>query len=49
MLPTAEVIDDQVIRVYFASLDEAVGGRRYMFYNGNGHGSTGFGCAVLES
>jgi hypothetical protein len=24
------------------------GGRRYMFYNGNRHGSTGFGCAVLE-
>lgn len=24
------------------------GGRRYMFYNGNGHGRTGFGCAVLE-
>lgn len=26
-----------------------VGGSRYMFYNGNRHGSTGFGCAVLES
>lgn len=24
-------------------------GKRYMFYNGNRHGSTGFGCAVLES
>jgi hypothetical protein len=24
-------------------------GYRYMFYNGNRHGSTGFGCAVLES
>ncbi|MHC4309791.1 MAG: hypothetical protein ACYSSN_07595 [Planctomycetota bacterium] len=22
---------------------------RYIFYNGNGHGKTGFGCAVLES
>lgn len=26
-----------------------VGGRRYMFYNGNRHGRYGFGCAVLES
>lgn len=25
-----------------------VGGSRYMFYNGNQHGSTGFGLAVLE-
>jgi hypothetical protein len=25
------------------------GGRRLMFYNGNGHGSTGFGVAVLEA
>lgn len=25
------------------------GGERYMFYNGNRHGSTGFGYAVLES
>jgi predicted GH43/DUF377 family glycosyl hydrolase len=25
-----------------------VHGERYMFYNGNRHGSTGFGCAVLE-
>lgn len=25
------------------------GGKRYMFYNGNRHGSTGFGCAVLDS
>ncbi|HEY0006601.1 MAG TPA: hypothetical protein VGB17_17600 [Pyrinomonadaceae bacterium] len=25
------------------------GGRRYMFYNGNRHGQTGFGYAVLES
>jgi hypothetical protein len=24
------------------------GGRRYMLYNGNGHGRTGFGIAVLE-
>ena len=24
------------------------GGRRYMFYNGNGYGRTGFGVAVLE-
>jgi predicted GH43/DUF377 family glycosyl hydrolase len=24
------------------------GGNRYMFYNGNQHGSTGFGCAVLD-
>lgn len=24
-------------------------GKRYIFYNGNRHGSTGFGCAVLES
>lgn len=24
-------------------------GKRYMFYNGNRHGETGFGCAVLES
>ncbi len=26
-----------------------VKGKRYMFYNGNRHGSTGFGCAVLEN
>jgi hypothetical protein len=26
-----------------------VQGRTYLFYNGNGHGSTGFGCAVLDS
>jgi predicted GH43/DUF377 family glycosyl hydrolase len=26
-----------------------VNGQRYMFYNGNRHGSTGFGCAILES
>jgi hypothetical protein len=26
-----------------------VHGEKLMFYNGNGHGSTGFGCAVLES
>lgn len=25
-----------------------VNGKRYMFYNGNRHGATGFGCAVLE-
>lgn len=25
-----------------------VSGRRYMFYNGNRHGSTGFGCAIFE-
>lgn len=25
------------------------GGKRYMFYNGNQHGRTGFGCAVLDS
>jgi predicted GH43/DUF377 family glycosyl hydrolase len=25
-----------------------VNGRRLMFYNGNRHGATGFGCAVLE-
>jgi hypothetical protein len=25
-----------------------VKGRKYIFYNGNGHGSTGFGYAVLE-
>jgi predicted GH43/DUF377 family glycosyl hydrolase len=25
-----------------------VPGKRYLFYNGNRHGSTGFGCAVLE-
>lgn len=24
-------------------------GKRYMFYNGNQHGRTGFGCAVLET
>jgi hypothetical protein len=24
------------------------GGQRYMFYNGNQHGASGFGCAVLE-
>lgn len=24
------------------------GGSRYLFYNGNRHGATGFGCAVLE-
>jgi hypothetical protein len=23
-----------------------VGNRRYMFYNGNGHGATGFGVAL---
>ena len=23
-------------------------GKRYMLYNGNGHGRTGFGLAVLE-
>jgi hypothetical protein len=23
-------------------------GRRLMFYNGNRHGESGFGCAVLE-
>ena len=26
-----------------------VKGKQYMFYNGNRHGATGFGCAVLES
>jgi hypothetical protein len=26
-----------------------LGGQLTMFYNGNGHGATGFGCAVLES
>ncbi len=26
-----------------------VKGKRYMFYNGNRHGLTGFGCAVLDS
>lgn len=25
-----------------------VNGKRYMFYNGNSHGASGFGCAVLE-
>ncbi len=25
------------------------GGRRYMLYNGNGYGKTGFGLAVLEA
>jgi hypothetical protein len=25
-----------------------VGPQRYMFYNGNRHGESGFGCAVLE-
>jgi predicted GH43/DUF377 family glycosyl hydrolase len=25
-----------------------VAGRRYLFYNGNRHGATGFGCAILE-
>jgi hypothetical protein len=24
------------------------GGRRYMFYNGNGYGKSGFGVAVLQ-
>ncbi len=24
------------------------GGRRFMLYNGNGYGKTGFGLAVLE-
>lgn len=24
-------------------------GKRFMFYNGNRHGSTGFGCAILEN
>lgn len=34
--------------ICFASIADA-GGNRYMFYNGNGHGETGFGLAVLES
>ena len=25
------------------------GGRRYMLYNGNGYGRTGFGIAILEA
>jgi hypothetical protein len=33
--------------VCYPALIEA-GGRRYLFYNGNRHGSTGFGCAVWE-
>jgi hypothetical protein len=37
--------DSQMI-CYAAVLD--VGKHRYMFYNGNGHGASGFGCAVLE-
>ncbi len=32
----------------FPSLVQA-GGNTYMFYNGNGHGRDGFGCAVLEN
>jgi hypothetical protein len=33
--------------VCFAAVRQ-VGDRRYMFYNGNDHGATGFGCAVAE-
>lgn len=33
--------------ICFAAVVDA-GGERYMFYNGNGHGETGFGAAVLE-
>jgi hypothetical protein len=35
-------------RVCFPCVVDA-GGQRLMFYNGNGHGTTGFGVAVLEA
>jgi hypothetical protein len=37
---------DSEMICYAAVID--VNGRRLMFYNGNRHGATGFGCAVLE-
>lgn len=42
---SAEGWDSQMI-CYPCVVDAA--GKRYLFYNGNGHGSTGFGVAVLE-
>jgi hypothetical protein len=44
--PSADGWDAEMI-CYPCVVDAA--GRRYMFYNGNRHGATGFGCAVLES
>ena len=37
---------DSEMICYAAVID--VNGRRLMFYNGNRHGESGFGCAVLE-
>ena len=42
---SAEGWDSEMI-CYPAVID--AGGRRFMFYNGNRHGATGFGVAVLE-
>lgn len=42
---SAEGWDSEMI--CFACVVDA-GGQRYLFYNGNGHGRTGFGVAVLE-
>ena len=42
---SAEGWDSEMI-CYPAVID--AGGRRLMFYNGNRHGATGFGVAVLE-
>jgi hypothetical protein len=42
---SADGWDSEMI-CYAAVID--VHGRRLMFYNGNRHGATGFGCAVLE-
>jgi predicted GH43/DUF377 family glycosyl hydrolase len=44
--PSASGWDSEMI-CYPCVVD--AGGHRYMFYNGNRQGSTGFGCAVLES
>lgn len=43
--PSAEGWDSEMI-CYPCVVDAA--GNRYLFYNGNQHGRTGFGCAVLE-
>jgi len=44
--PSAEGWDSEMI-CHPCVVD--VNGRRYMFYNGNHHGATGFGYAILES
>jgi hypothetical protein len=46
MSTSAEGWDSEMI-CYPAIVD--VAGKRYLFYNGNRHGATGFGYAVLES